>query len=135
MTEIARPYTDKEKQRLLEILRKEAKFVPPDEVFLRLIESGKRLKLKRREPIIKEGEVNTNVYLIVDGVMRIWYHDGNQEVTHAFGTDGTMVQPMHCYYWDISSPDTYEACCPTELLMISRQDFDRLLLEDIQFTQ
>lgn len=135
MTEINRPYTAAEKDRLVQILRKEAKFVPPDSVFLALIEMGKRLKLKRKEAIVKEGETDDNMYIIVDGVMRVWYNDGSVEVTHAFGSAGTMVHPMHCYYLNLPSPDTYEACCSTELLMIRREDFDMLTMENNDFAR
>lgn len=132
---IKNSFTDTQKNRLLGILRKEAKFIPPDEVFLRLIDKGTRLRLKRRESIIKEGETDDNVYFIVNGVMRICYNNGNQEITHAFGIDGTMVHPMHCYYENEPSPDTYEACCTTELLKIDRTDFDIMLANDVRFTQ
>ncbi len=135
MTVIERPLTQSQKSTLINTLRNEPKFIAPETMFRTLIDLGKRLKLKRREAIIKEGEVSDNMYIIVNGVMRIYYLDGNQEVTHAFGSNGTMVHPMHCYYKHLPSPDTYEACCPTELLMISREDFNNLSMNDDNFAR
>ena len=135
MNEIKRPYSEAEKERLVEILKNEAQFVPPDGMFRSLIDMGNRLKLKRKESIVKEGDIDDNMYIIVDGVMRVWYLDGGIEMTHAFGSAGTMVHPMHCYYCGLPSPDTYEACCPTELLKIRRDDFDRMTIEDNNFAR
>lgn len=127
--------TDADKAKVSELLNKECNLqmsAPLMEEFLSL---GTVRNLRRRECIIEEGAVNDDVYVIIDGIMRIWYNNGEQEVTQAFGLAGTLFMAFHCYYNAEPSSVNFEACTPVRVLHIKHKDFDDLIERNPEFAR
>lgn len=131
-----RPELSQEDRQLIhQLLNNECTYRMPAEVIDEFISKGELMALRRGRTVIAAGEVDDNLYLILDGIMRCWYRNGRQEVTLSFGLPGTIVQPMHCYYGGEPSSENYAACCPTRLLKIARSDFDSLVERNHCFAQ
>lgn len=127
MSEDLRPANDKERRLIRDALNAECTMTLPDHVLDRFIDIGQIMTLPRAHNIISAGTFDDNLYVIVEGVMRTWYQDGNQEVTQAFGLPGTVAFSNHCYYAGKPSTLNYEACTASTLLRVRKADFDALL--------
>lgn len=100
---------------------------PGIDVIDRLIDMGRFVSLQRGEVLVREGSYNPNFYLLIEGVMRKWYWDNQNEITSCFATAGTQTLIYHCYYAGIPSTETIEACCKCLLMTVSKKDYDHLL--------
>lgn len=121
------------RDKLKKDLNDEIPFRLSDDVLNKLIALGIPERLARGKSIIRAGEVNEDVYIIVDGIMRTWHLDGDREVTQAFGTPPTFVISYHSYCAGMPSNINFEACTPMKLLKIRREDYDRLLADSPEF--
>ncbi len=124
---------ESDRTRLIELLRKESSNAVPDAVLDEFIGLGQVVELPAQAPLVAEGDVNTNVYALIEGVLRSWHWDGEVEHTDYFGMAGTLCVCYHCYLWHHVSPNTIEACCPSRLLRVSKKDFDQLLRSNNDF--
>lgn len=121
------------REKLKNDLNAEIPFRLSDSVLEELISFGTPVRLSRGKSIITAGEVQEDVYIIVDGIMRTWHLDGDREVTQAFGTPPTLVLSYHSYCAGMPSNINFEACTPMKLLRISRRDYDSLLEHSREF--
>lgn len=97
------------------------------------ISLGRLLRLPRGRAIIRAGEFDDNLYVLAEGIMRIWRTDCGREVTEAFGLPATLVLSHHCYDQGRPSAVNYEACTPCKLLRVARADYDALLERNLSF--
>lgn len=98
-----------------------------------IIASGEALAFSRGEIIIREGEVNTNVYILVEGLAYFWHWDGNTEKAWAFSSPGSVTISFHSYQLGMPASESYEACTPCTLLRIGKATFERLLEQSHDF--
>lgn len=127
--------TAKDRELLHRLLNEECDLQMSPGLLDEFISMGRIIGLRRRECIIREGDMNDDLYIIMEGIMRQWYLNGEQEVTKAFGEAGTIVQSYHCYYGGLPSSVNFEACCPVRLLHIRRSDFDKMVSTNPEFAR
>lgn len=125
MAENSKP-TPRQRERLKEKLNEECSYKMDNELLDRIIDLGSVVNLKKGQTAIRKGEVDDNLYIIMEGVMRIWYMDGDKEVTYCFGGSASIAQSFHCSL-GLPATENYEACCRVRLLKIKREDFNHLL--------
>lgn len=73
--------------------------------------------------VIECGRLNDDVFIVKSGIMRFEDMNGDKERTFAFALPGTMFFSKHSFVMHIPSYYQVEACCDTEVLLISRDDF------------
>lgn len=127
--------TDKQRVRLKERLNCECSYIMENELLDQFLDMGTVMTLKRGQSVIEVGSVDDSLYIIMEGIMRVWYMDGDIEVTHSFGTPGCIAQSFHCYYKGLPSTENYEACCQVKLLKIDRLSFDRMVETNLSFAR
>lgn len=127
--------TQPARDRLKTALNKECEIVLPSSLLDTLIDMGEALSLKRGEPLISFGAIDTNVYILIEGIMRIWHYNGDKQVTRAFGDDGSIAISYHSYYMGKPSTECYEACCSCKLLKISKANYEKLIKESHLFAR
>lgn len=110
-------------ERLKESLNKECDRTLTSEEWDMLFSLSVKLKLKRGEVLIDAGHVDPNVYIVKEGVMRGLDYNGDKERTFCFGLPGTIFNSRHSFYKNLPSQYRIEACCPSVVLRISREDF------------
>lgn len=110
-------------ERLKESLNKECDRTLNSDEWDELFALSTLLKLKRGEVLIDAGKVDTNVYIVKEGVMRGLDYNGDKERTFCFGLPGTIFNSRHSFYKNLPSHYRIEACCPSVVLRISRDDF------------
>ena len=126
--------TQSEKESLKQLLRLECTFTLSDEVMDALLDTGVTRRLARGEAIIKAGDIDGNIYFIIDGIARHWYWNGNREKTAFFSQAGTMLISYHSYYFNKGSFYSIEACCPTRILCVKKDIYDRFVNEYHDFS-
>lgn len=104
-----------------------------DELMNDFINAGKLISLKGGEKVIAAGEINPDFYILIEGIMRQWYWNGEQEVTPAFGEPGTQILNFHSYIAGVPSNINIESCCKAKLFWVKRDVYDHFLNNSIEF--
>ncbi len=125
--------TENERKRLRDLLRKESFNPVSDEVLNRFIDMGEVIDLPAQSPSIPEGAFDDNVYVLIDGVVRTWYWDGEVERTKSFGLPATIYMCYHSYLINKPSPISFESCCKSRLLRVPKASFEHLLQTSNEF--
>ena len=120
---------------LMQLLDMEAKYRLDSRIMRRFLSEGTLKTLHTYEPMIDAGVLDTNLYIVKSGLIRGTFMDGNLETTAGFALPGTMIVSFHCFYAGEPSYYRFEACCPTELLVIPKSHYDRMIAESHEFTQ
>lgn len=92
-----------------------------------LLDKGVILELNANEELIAAGKTNTNVYIVLDGIMRNWVWDYDIEKTVFFCTGGTVLISYYGFALDLEAPSTWEACCKSKVFMLDKNAFMSLV--------
>lgn len=90
-----------------------------DEVFALASE----LPLRKGEAIMNPGDVNPDVYIIKEGILRGVTFHGGHERTFSFGLPGTIFNSRFAFYNLRPCYYRIEACCPSVVLRIPRDEY------------
>lgn len=118
---------------LKRLLKKECDYPVPENILDRLIDMGRMKTYDKWDNIISEGDINPDVYIAMEGILRCFYWDGDREKTAFFSTLPTLFMSYHSYFRDEPSFYTFQACTRARILHIKREDFDRLLTDSHDF--
>ncbi len=90
---------------------------------------------KRNQPLVDYNELNSNIYIVKEGIVRIAYWDGFKEKTFAFALPGTVL--IACYSFCMNSPSfsRYEACCDAVIMKVTKERFLELANESNDFAK
>lgn len=99
------------------------------------LDSLSEVKLKAYEPLTPYGALDSNIYVVKSGIVRVAYFNGFKELTHAFGTAGTMLTSYYAFYHHESSFFKVEACCETVVMKMSKTRFVELTRLSHDFAQ
>lgn len=120
---------------LKKLLAEECHYRLRDEIMDRFLDMMTEVRLKVNEPIISYGELNSDVYILKEGIIRLIYFDGINERTHAFALAGTMVMSHHSYFMRYPAFLQVEACIESTVMKISKRAFDDLMEESHEFSR
>lgn len=98
-----------------------------DESFARLTEVAEVIDYDRGQTIIAQNTVNPHVYILLDGIFRSWHWIGDRDETITFGSPGTLFVEMCCFFTGEKASYSYEACSPSRIIRIRKEQFDRLV--------
>ena len=118
---------------LKEKLNQECDYIMPDKVMDRFLGLGHVQKIDKWRTVIACGDMNPDVYILMEGIMRCWYTDDNHEKTAHFATPATQFINYHTYYAGQPSFYNFQACTPVKLLRIRRHKFNELLEKSPEF--
>ena len=117
------------------ILARECTFKLQDDIMDRFMDMMEEVQLKKNEPLIPYAKLDTNIYILKDGIIRMHYFDGKNERTHAFAMSGTMLMSWHSFYMHYPAFLQLEACMASVVLKISKSDFEKLIDESHEFAK
>lgn len=118
-----------------ELLSKECNYRLRDDIMDRFLGMMTEIRLSRNEPLIPYGKLDTNIYILKDGIVRMHYFDGKNERTHAFALPGTMLMSFHSVYMRQPAFLQLEACAESTVMKISKSELDSLIDESHEFTK
>lgn len=84
-------------------------------------------KIKKRECVLKAGEVNTNIIYVKSGMLRAYLIYEGKEVNTWFINENDFFLSMNSYYYDIPSHESVEALENSEIITISKVTYETLL--------
>ena len=82
------------------VLAEEASFKLSDETMNRFCSLMEEVHLKRYDYMIKSGDLDDNIYIVKDGVVRRTHQDGEKIITNSFAIKGSVLMSWHCYYFN-----------------------------------
>lgn len=115
-------------------MREDHLFQLSDEMMDKLCACMTEIKVPAKQPVICCGKVNTNVYVLKDGIMRRSYMNGEVDCTNGFALPGTTFMSYYSYYHGLPSNHRYEACVDSVVMEISKADYERLIKESHEFS-
>lgn len=105
------------------LLERELGYLPKGSGMDELLDRGESLRFSRGDTVIYAGMRNPDVYIVVSGIVRFIDMNCDHERTFAFALSGTIFTSKHSFVMNRPSHYHVKACCDTELLRISREDF------------
>lgn len=120
---------------LKRLLKEECHYQLSEDIMDSFLSQFTEYELKSKSPLIPCGEVNSNVYIIKEGIMRVSHMDGTKEVTLGFALPGTMLISWFSFYNSKPSYYQIDACCDSVILQLPKQIFDRFVKESHEFAQ
>lgn len=98
---------------------------------LKLWEQSKTLK---RNEFLKHGVgIDTNLYFVVSGTLRIFVYDQEEELTIRFGYQGNLITALDTYLTGNPSDLYIQALKETKLKVISKLKFHDFIQSDLKY--
>lgn len=123
----------------MEVFRKkladEAPFKLSNETMDKFCSLMTPLSLKKKDILIDSGKIDTNIYIVKTGIIRRICMDGLKESTVAFALPGTMIISYHSYCYRKPTYHQFEACCDTEIMVVTKDQFEELIAESHEFAR
>lgn len=116
-------------------MREDHLFQLSEEMMDKLCSCMTRELVPAKQPIICCGKVNTNVYVLKEGIMRRSYMNGDVDCTNGFALPGTTIMSYYSYYQGLPSNHRYEACVDSVVMVITKEDYERLICESHEFAR
>ncbi len=114
-------------------LEKESDHPLNDKLFNIIEENSSLLRFAKGEAVVDFGDINRDIFIIKEGIVRGYMHCQDDETNIYFGMTGTLFCSMHGFSLSQPSIIRIEACCPTEVLRLRKENVDRLMLENNEF--
>lgn len=121
---------------LKQLLKQEGNFNPSDSIIENFLEAMEEIHLKPKERLIDYDRVNTDIFCLKEGIIRIFHIEEYREITFGFATPGTIILSPHSYYVNSPAFLIAENCKTTAtVLKMSKSTFDSMLREYPEFSQ
>ena len=135
MKKIIPGISDSDKARLLELLPLEGSYRPAVDTLERLFLYANTVMLDKGDTLIAAGECDASLYIVIDGLLRCWFWNGDKEEIAFFSTIPTVFLNYNSYYAGEPSFYCYDACLPSRIIRIARNDYDNMLATSHDFTR
>lgn len=77
-------------EKLIDTLVNLMPYKPARETVRMMLDAGEVVTFKAKKHVVKAGDKDTNIYMIIEGVARMSYFNGQIEVTYGFGNEGSF---------------------------------------------
>jgi CRP-like cAMP-binding protein len=84
---------------------------------------NRKVVLKRNDFLVQKGQVETNLYYVISGSMRIFYPHNEEEICVGFAYDHNLICAYPSFIRQEPSDYFIQALTKTELRAIGRKDF------------
>lgn len=129
------PQSADDNYELIQQLKLEGVIPVSDDVLARFVDSGEEITLKRNQVLVEAGEVNPDIHIVKEGVIRYCYIRDGRDTTAYFAMPATPVIAYHSYCMNNPSFYRLEACVKTKIIRVRKADFERLIKESHEFAQ
>jgi CRP/FNR family transcriptional regulator, anaerobic regulatory protein len=91
--------------------------------------------LRKRQVLLKKGEVCRNIYFVTKGLLRLYYYteEGGPQVSAWFMREGDICVSVHSYYNQVKSYEYIQAEEPCELIYIGYDQLEALYRKYLEF--
>lgn len=116
-----------DKEKLTNLLNNELGYLPANNAIEILLELGRPQKYSRGEVIVGVGKMVPDIFIVNRGIVRFVDMNGDRERTFGFALPGTIFMSKHSFVMNLPSYYQVEACCDTEILVISRENYRKAI--------
>jgi CRP-like cAMP-binding protein len=117
------------------LLNAECSYRMKDETMDEFIGLMVEMKLRRNQALIDYGECDNNIYVVKEGILRVAYFDGFNEITWGFALPGTLLISYYAFCKGDPSFSKLAACCPSTVMKITKSRFAELASRSHDFAQ
>ena len=117
-------------EEMLRLLKAEMGYLPEGNEMQVFLENCESLHLNRNDIVIEAGVLNTNMYIVKEGIIRFSDMNGDKERTFAFALPGTLFMSKYSFFKGLPSYYQVTACCESTLLYTSKQTFYKTINEN-----
>lgn len=100
---------------------------------LRLEEVSETVVLDRGEFLFVPGDKATSLYITLEGILKFWYWEDNREEIIFFSLVPSIFFNYHCSFGLAESTFYCEACNSVRLIRISKENYDMLAKNSLDF--
>jgi signal-transduction protein with cAMP-binding, CBS, and nucleotidyltransferase domain len=93
----------------------------------------KHKKIRKKEALLKIGEINHYLYFIKKGALKCYYYHNGEAVCAWFFLENETVVSIGSFYTQVPSEDCMEALEDTEVYYIPKEDYDYLKRTYLEF--
>ena len=122
-------------EELKKILEQEISGIPEDELahFVSLWKTEKALR--RNETLSTTNTIDTKIYFIINGALKICAALCDKEVIYGFGFTNRFIFDFYSFFSDKSSPIQIKAIRKTNVISITKKDFLRSVKANIHLSE
>lgn len=92
------------------------------------------IELKRNELLKQENTIDTNIYYVVEGSLRIYVMEEIEDHTIRFGYKGSLIAALDSYITQRSSPLLIQALKRTTLKKVSKEKLEKIIISSTEYT-
>lgn len=123
-------------EHLKKLLAEECTYHLADDVMDKFLQAMEAVSLRRGDILTRTGTLDTNIYIVKEGICAYTYMSGCSERCWGFCMPGTMMYSLHSYYCNMPAFYQVEACCDgTKVMKLSKEVYDRMIAESHEFTR
>lgn len=89
-------------------------------------------KLKKKEILLNEGKVNTKMYYVQKGLLRVYVIDEGKEINTWFVKEGEFINSIPSFYYEIPSDEYIEAIEDCEIVEIKKSTYEWMLKNNLK---
>ena len=89
------------------------------------------LKYQKGEKILNEGEVCTNIYWVVKGLVRQFYYENNKELTEHMAVENSIVMCIESLFKEKPSHLQIVALEPSVIYAMPRQQLEKVAMKSL----
>lgn len=130
-----RDLTEEENVLVRHLLADECDYVLPTPVMDKFLSKCRVVEIDKWDSLIEGGDMNPDVYISFEGMLRSWYWNDDKEITASFSTVPTLIMNYHTYYGKEGSFYNIQACTPCKLLRCRQVFFDDLIANSHEFAR
>ena len=89
------------------------------------------MKYAKNEMILREGETCTNIYWVVNGLVRQFYYKNDKELTEYMATENTIVMCIESLFREQPTHLQIKALEPTVLIALPKADLEAVAMKSV----
>ncbi len=123
----------REIEEMKQLLKEEVGFLPAGPGLDHALSYADWMRVDSKYVVIEMGKTCPDVFIVKDGIIRVWDFDGEKERTFGFGLPGTIFESKHSFVMHGPSYYQVETCCPSTILRIPEKEFWNTVETDHSF--
>ena len=89
------------------------------------------MKFAKGEKILNEGDVCTNIYWIVKGLVRQFYYKNNKELTEYMAVENTIMMSIESLFREKPSMQMMQALEPTRIYALPKAELEAVAMRSV----
>ncbi len=89
-------------------------------------------KIKKKDILLKEGQINSKIYYLQKGLLRVYRIHEGKEINTWFVKEGEFITSVPSFYYETPSSEYIEAIEECEVLEIKKSTYNMMLKNNLK---